>query len=205
TRCIHPTAIANNFKDCNDGMDETSFMRWLCILNYSDECRSFRNESRRFNFTFEQLCNGFTEISSDLEGNTDETDCRSDEWNCLNFHTKCNHIWNCPNGEDELGCGKPNLGSRHCNKTTHFCLDIQNGLPICLPLSKANDGIINCIGSIDERSFCRSKYPYDYVLRYRCLNSNVCISLFQICDCHQDCPLNDDETIACRWMNNGQT
>ncbi|CAF1492162.1 unnamed protein product, partial [Adineta steineri] len=50
-----------------------------------------------------------------------------------------------------------------------------------------------------------SKYPYDYVLRYRCLNSNVCISPFQTCDCHQDCPLNDDETMACQWMNNGQT
>ncbi|CAF1248436.1 unnamed protein product [Adineta steineri] len=209
TRCIHPTAIANKFvrifKDCNDGKDETYFIRSLCKLEYSDECRSFLNQSRRFNFIFVQLCNGFTEISSDLEGNTDETDCRSDEWNCVNFHTKCDNIWNCPNGEDELGCGTPNLASRHCDKTTHFCLDIQNGLPICLPLNKANDGIIDCIGSIDERSFCRSKYPYDYVLRYRCLNSDICISPFQICDCHQDCPLNDDETIACRWMNNGQT
>ncbi|UJR34750.1 hypothetical protein I4U23_027528 [Adineta vaga] len=204
TRCIHPSAIGNKMIDCNDGNDEKYSNNYLCNSFYHETCRHFRGESRRFNVTFEQLCNGFTEIYPDLEGNTDETDCHSDEWNCLTFYTKCDHIWNCPNGEDELGCGKPNLASRHCNKTTHFCLNIQDGLPICLPLNKANNGIIDCLGSIDERSFCRLKYPYNHVLRYRCLNSDICISPFQICDCHQDCPLNDDETISCRWMNNGQ-
>ncbi|CAF3814293.1 unnamed protein product, partial [Rotaria sp. Silwood1] len=40
--------------------------------------------------------------------------------------------------------------------------------------------------------------------RYRCHNSDLCITPLQVCDCHQDCPENDDETLACIWSNNGQ-
>jgi hypothetical protein len=176
----------------------------LCFASYTDECRTFRREPRRFNVTFEQLCSGIIELEPDLEGNTDETDCLEDEWPCRRPHTICNDVWNCPNGEDELGCGRPNLALLHCNKTTHFCLDIQTGSPRCLSAKEVGDGVINCLGSTDERSFCRIKYPYDFVRRYRCLNSDQCISPFQVCDCRQDCPLNDDETIACQWYNNGQ-
>jgi hypothetical protein len=32
----------------------------------------------------------------------------------------------------------------------------------------------------------------------------VCIPRIEICDCHQNCPENDDEIIACHWLNNGQ-
>jgi hypothetical protein len=71
-------------------------------------------------------------------------------------------------------------------------------------VERAGNGIIDCVGSSDERIFCRNKYPYDYGRRYRCQNSNICITPFQVCDCHQDCPENDDETIACIWLNNGR-
>ncbi|CAF1081290.1 unnamed protein product [Adineta ricciae] len=179
-------------------------MQNLCFDVYLDDCRSFRRESRQFKIPFEQICNGIVEHEPDLDGNTDESDCDLDEWPCHTYVRTCNNIWNCPNGEDELGCGKPNLASRHCNKTTHFCLDANTGFPICLSERKVNDGILNCVGSVDERSFCRIKYPYEKVRRYRCKNSDQCISPFQVCDCHQDCPLNDDETIACIWFNNGQ-
>jgi hypothetical protein len=178
-------------------------MQNICFDAYTNQCRTFRREPRRFNVSFQQICNGIIEVDPDSEDNTDESDCLGDEWNCLNPRTICNHVWNCPDGQDELGCGIPNLASRHCNKTTHFCLDIKTGSPICLSLREANDGIIHCIGSTDERSFCRLKYPYESVYRYRCQNSDKCISPYQVCNCYQDCPLNDDEEIACLWINNG--
>ena len=33
---------------------------------------------------------------------TDETEC--EQWECNNIYTHCDEIWNCPNGEDEIGC-----------------------------------------------------------------------------------------------------
>jgi hypothetical protein len=176
----------------------------ICAYEYVDECRDFRREPHRFNLTFQQLCNGIIERHSAVDNHTDESDCRLNEWPCRTFYKTCNNIWNCPDGEDELGCGPPNLASRNCNETTHFCLDLQTDLPICLTQSRAGDGIIDCVGSTDERSFCRIKYSNETVRRYRCLDSDQCISPFQTCDCHSDCPLNDDETSACVWLNNNQ-
>ncbi|CAF4244265.1 unnamed protein product [Rotaria socialis] len=107
-------------------------------------------------------------------------------------------------GRDEPGCFSNALSPIHCNQSAHFCLNIDNGFQSCLPRSKTNDGTIDCVGSTDERLFCMMKYPYDHARRYRCRNSNQCISPIQVCSCHQDCPENDDETIACIGLNNGQ-
>ena len=224
-RCIHPSVVPNHIvstlglsmnlslarihsfvcqRDCDDGSDETLTMNYLCFHAYLDECRAFRLELRRFSLIFEQLCDGIVDRFRDPEGQTDESNCGADEWPCRTAHTVCNNVWNCPNGEDELGCGKPNLAAVHCNATTHFCLDIETGSPKCLSPRQAGDGIIHCLSSVDERAFCRSQYPHEHVRRYRCRNSDECISPFQVCDCRQDCHENDDETLACLWLNNGQ-
>ena len=171
----------------------------------SYECAVHRGEPSPFNLKFSQLCDGFQDNHPDAENNTDESDCSINEWPCSNRYKKCNGVWNCPDGHDELGCGIGGDSLVHCSlNRSHFCLNITTGHPLCLPQIKAGDGHIDCVGSTDERSFCRMKYPHDIMRRYRCHNSDRCISPFQVCDCHQDCPENDDETIACDWRNNGR-
>ncbi|CAF5154471.1 unnamed protein product, partial [Rotaria sp. Silwood1] len=126
-----------------------------------------------------------------------------DKWRCLTPYAKCDNTWHCLDGHDELGCKNSIPKSGFCTKQSHFCLDIVTGLPICLARSKAADGSIDCVGSTDERAFCRIKYKNNRMNRYRCRNSDICITPFQVYDCHQDCPENDDETLACIWINNG--
>lgn len=176
----------------------------FCHHLESDICREFRGQSHSQNITFSKICNGIVEYIPDNENNTDESDCSTDEWSCLTYYTKCNGIWNCPNGRDELGC-RPSIPQvDFCINSSLVCFDITTGLPICLSQVKIGDGHIDCVGSIDERTFCRMKYPNSRMNRYRCRNTDVCIRPAQICDCHQDCPENDDETLACIWVNNGK-
>ncbi len=170
-----------------------------------DDCRAYRQESPRFNMTFGQLCNGIVEFVSDVTNDTDESNCLMNEWPCSTYYSACNTVWNCPDGSDELGtCQGTSPSSFNCNSTNHFCLDIHTGDPICLSKARVGDSIIDCVGSIDEQEFCRINYSDKQTHRFRCQNSNVCIPRIEICDCHQNCPENDDETIACHWLNNGQ-
>lgn len=172
-----------------------------CADPHGESCRAYRRLPLRFNMTFGQICNNI--IEQNINGYTDESDCLPDEWPCRNPYTTCNGVWNCLNGHDELHCGRTTLAQRHCNGTKIFCFN-PSGSITCLSSEHANDGRIDCLGSSDERIFCRLKFPDDPVRRYRCRNSDMCISPFQVCNCEKDCPDNDDEIEACLWLNNGR-
>ena len=189
---------------CNDGTDEYIRIRNVCMPRFSDICSFTLGESSRFGILFNRLCDGIVEHISETTHDTDESDCLVTEWDCFTQYTRCNGAWNCPDGRDEFNCSGESLAKFQCKNTSHFCLDIQTGNAKCLPMKQAGDGTIDCVGSFDERDFCRRKYPNEHFRRYRCKNSDQCIIETQICDCHQDCPENDDETIACHWINNGQ-
>ncbi|CAF4840347.1 unnamed protein product [Rotaria sp. Silwood1] len=210
TKCIRKTLVFDGINHCSDRSDETDPLdcnrkgHKSCELFDSIECRAFRGVSNRVNITFSKICNGILEDLSDADNNTDESDCSMDKWRCLTPYAKCDNTWHCLDGHDELGCKNSIPKSGFCTKQSHFCLDIVTGLPICLARSKAADGSIDCVGSTDERAFCRIKYKNNRMNRYRCRNSDICITPFQVCDCHQDCPENDDETLACIWINNGR-
>ena len=130
-------------------------------------------------------------------------DCVISEWSCNTLNNRCNNVWNCPNGGDELYCESSKLTALHCDNRGHFCLNISTGEQTCLSIRRAGDDIVDCVGSVDEREFCRTLYPHEHIRRYRCRNANICIPFTKICDCLQDCPENDDETTACHWLNNG--
>ena len=153
---------------------------------------------------FHQVCNGVIEYAADSEQNTDESHCLPSEWPCETFYSKCDRLWNCPDGRDELGCSLTTRSSLYCNNTEHFCLRSSTGESMCLSPLQIADGIIDCVGSWDEREFCRKKHPIEISRRYRCRNSSICININLICNCKQDCPENDDETIACQWVHHEQ-
>ncbi|CAF1657122.1 unnamed protein product, partial [Adineta ricciae] len=205
TRCLPEQLLLDRKSQCSDKEDEHLGIVYTCIDPSSVQCLTYRGMPTRFNLSFPELCNGIIERISDVSNDTDESHCDKNEWPCSTHYTQCNKMWNCPDGSDELNCSTlDNLHKHHCNRTKHFCLDIHTGDPICLPLIRANNGVIDCVGSIDEQEFCRLKYPGKSMRLFRCQNSDICIRRHQICDCHQDCPNNDDETMACIWLNNGQ-
>ncbi|CAF4408618.1 unnamed protein product [Rotaria socialis] len=69
---------------------------------------------------------------------------------------------------------------------------------------KAGNDVINCVGSIDEPQFYRIKYSDQSEHRFRYRNSDICVTRDQTCDCHEDCPENDNGETACVWINNGR-
>jgi hypothetical protein len=88
------------------------------------------------------------------------------------------------------------------NCTEHYCRDMINpGSLKCLPLKKAGDNTVDCLGETDERydGFCSKKYPMDLRKRYRCDQSDICIDPIAMCNGLKDCPNSDDESL-CPWM-----
>ena len=173
-----------------------------CENPFSTNCPILIQQALSTAVGFDEICNGILEYLPDLYNNTDESDCLIDEWSCMAERYRCDQLWHCPDGRDELGCNIKTVSSLYCNNTAHFCLDINNGEQRCVLPKNVNDGKIDCIGSLDERDFCRQQYPHQLTHRYRCRNANQCISFYDICDCKQDCPENDDETLACTWSYN---
>lgn len=70
-----------------------------CETNDNDEWNSVeRKEIRRYIFT--KLCDSFQDMDVDATNESDETNC--DFWPCNNVYTRCEHTWDCPNGQDEM-------------------------------------------------------------------------------------------------------
>ena len=170
-RCLSKHRLLDNRPDCPDNIDESYndscglqhkhrircvsnsdgalIVRCLPITNIlqgqKDQCQSSDEPPH-----FSTLCDGYMDYRESLKGvlDTDETHC--ERWQCNNQYTRCDGIWNCPNGADEAECFHPvcrGLIGHPCvlRNTTEFK---------CLPLERANDGIIDCFGATDERNLC---------------------------------------------------
>ena len=57
-------------------------------------------------YRFEELCDNIVNrhLFSIESNETDETDCEYWPYTCYSPYTKCNRIWNCENGRDEIDC-----------------------------------------------------------------------------------------------------
>ncbi|CAF1398734.1 unnamed protein product [Adineta steineri] len=182
-KCIPLNMIQDGKADCLDKSDE--FIRQkTCQNSGKDICHPGK---QTLHIPFGQICDGIVHLpKSSLNIENDETHC--EQWPCETFYTNCNDVWNCPDGHDELKC----LDLFQCPQGMFFCFDED------LTYSCTNN-TSNCIGSSNDRNYCREKYPENFHLRYRCFNDTKCISPFQLCDCRIDCPLkHDDENLICQ-------
>ena len=160
------------------------------------------------NIFFQIICDGFVELEHPLVINdqnyTDETEC--DFWPCNNTYTACDGIWNCLNGEDEVNCPWSS-----CPLFEHLCVSPANNSFFCLPIAKAGDDVVDCLGASDERQLCRQWDPYPTGARFRCRHESKCVSYTALCDGEPQCAHNDDEQFcslarrSCRYPNDGQT
>ncbi|CAF3237514.1 unnamed protein product [Rotaria sp. Silwood2] len=157
----------------------------------------------RKNISFQTICDGFTElIPITIEGRneTDETECEN--WSCNNMYTRCDGLWNCLHGEDEIGCY---LSSTfNCSPDHHICVSPDTNQFMCLSIQKANDGKIDCVGATDESTLCQKKYEINVNYNFYCRNTTYssCISSEKLCDRDKNCKDGDDEQFCVKNRTN---
>ena len=148
----------------------------------------------RRNISFHMICDGITHllpIVIDGRNETDETEC--DQWQCDNVYTRCDRMWNCPDGADEGGCHTNSV--LNCSAKHHSCVSRQTNQFMCLPIEKANDGYIDCLGGTDEQALCRRQISHIDAYTFLCVTGNgwSCIAKDYLCDGFKHCKYGDDE------------
>ncbi|CAF1216868.1 unnamed protein product [Rotaria sordida] len=152
--------------------------------------------------SFQTICDGFTEllpIMIDGQNETDETNCG--QWVCDNIYTHCDIIWNCLNGADELNC--PKLRVSNCTSNEHPCVSLKGNEFMCLPIEKANDGVVDCLGATDEPHICRAYRLLDKPAAFYCENRGHlnCINHLFLCNNQSECNNDEDERFCSKYSN----
>jgi hypothetical protein len=179
---IHPSLIENFQCDCgfieNGWCDDEDL-----DVNYV-----------KSNILFQHICDGFIDllpimIAEQIE--TDETEC--EQWECNNIYTRCNGIWNCLNGADELDCDLSPL--LNCSSNHHLCVSSQTNQLMCLNITKVNDDKVDCLGATDEPTLCQIKNRITSNRTFYCMKQTLqlCIDLSTLCNGYNDCEHGDDE------------
>ena len=150
-KCISPVALRDFDKHCRDGEDEL----------FSDKRK----------LPFQSFCDGYTHLPVGLEkdqNETDETHC--EKWPCNNPYTRCDGVWTCNNGADEVNCDP----TSPCYPDQHECVSPLTFNVTCLSINRTGDGRIDCLGATDEKELCRRQYPEQPLVRYQCWNETLC-------------------------------
>ena len=231
TKCISKHRLVDGIHDCPWNDDETYEHscslndvrhRFFCVENNRTNCLVPLNvgapktycqykmtnyyltfsEQTEDQINFQIMCDGAPNLSPivvDGREETDETGCEF--WLCNNVYTRCNGFWTCANGADEVNCP----GSI-CSGLQHACVFPNDTTRIgCLPLSRAGDGTIDCLGGSDERNLCfRLARIGSYEYGFRCLHESTCAHWMFLCDISQrkPCLLGDDVSFCTSKVSN---
>ena len=168
-----------------------------CTGPGDDYCADENSGKLHFNKTisFQTTCDKTIHLSPEFiedKNETDETNC--EHWPLLHVYNRCDGFWHFLNGSDETDCDLSFL-SLNCPKNNHICISRQTKELICLPIEKANDGIVDCIGGADEPTICqRNNYSF-YPRVFACENNlhSSCIAGHQLCDGKYNCNNKEDE------------
>ena len=184
--------VRNGYCDCP--MDDKGFC--------DDEFPEMRNAIKHISFP--TTCDGFIDLLPVMIDGalfTDESEC--DYWRCNTIYTRCNGVWNCLAGEDEIDCDPLALTS--CSPDQRLCVQPSTNELQCLPVEKLNDGHIDCLGASDEVNQCRT-HTIDFKTdQFYCANDTIhrCIRSGLLCDRRADCLHGDDEQFCS--SNSGAT
>jgi hypothetical protein len=151
----------------------------------------------RNTISFQTICDGFTHILpkfNEDNNETDETNC--EDWPLIHIYNRCDGFWHFLNGIDEINCDESPL--LNCSENNHICVSDATNELMCLPIEKANDGIIDCIGAADEPTLCQTHINYYDPKTFHCKNHSVrtCINAIHICNGYTYCTLKEDQRVC---------
>jgi hypothetical protein len=220
TKCISKHRLVDGIRDCVFDDDERFnqscslndvHRRRRCLLNGDEKCFApivlitsqitcdnkvqFDKESISIenHISFQTQCDGLQELLPMIingESVTDETEC--EHWPCNNTNTRCDNIWSCQNGSDELNCP-----SSPCPEMQYDCIFYNDTSKVsCISSDRVGDGEVDCFGGSDEREFFRIHAKLDPTARFLCLGEHftTCIRTSQLCEPYRRCnPFEDRE------------
>ena len=150
---------------------------------------------------FQTICDGIQDLFPVLiEGRnqTDETGC--EHWPCNNTYTRCNNLWSCQDGADEVNCAPST-----CPEFYHECVFLNDTLHVsCLHMDHFGDGIVDCLGATDELNHCLWVRSFRFWYEFSCRNNTACLGSESLCNGKPECPLGDDE-LFCDNTNGTKT
>ncbi|CAF4298530.1 unnamed protein product [Rotaria sp. Silwood2] len=144
-QCLSPTMVHNNQDNCIGGEDESKRQERITDIQW---------------LPFSALCNGATEIVSLTKTKPVKLIVNIGHV-LINIHAvmeyeiNCSLQFTCPS--DHHPCWLPNIKKMGC-----------------LHVNRTEDGIIDCLGATDERTFCRLSYPTEGFRHYQCWNNTKC-------------------------------
>ena len=179
-KCIHRRQLRDRKCDCQK-------------LDICDDENMFLDFQLKQSIVYAHICDGIISngpIIIDGQIHTDETEC--ERWPCVSRRTKCNYVWDCPKGVDELNCyTSPPL---NCPSNHHICVSSQTNEFICLPIEKVDDNIVDCLGGIEESTVCPKNkfYGPDMHLYCKLGNSSWCLPRSTLCSRRPESICDDD-------------
>ncbi len=191
SKFISKHRIMDNIKDCFEE-DDKNYQN-SCLLNdrYRVKCHdvtkcwssivknyayglSLFHDSGEI--SFQNFCDGVEKYSYD---NNEQK--RSTKFGCSN--------WSCSDGRDQDNCNRT-----LCPSQTYACISPGNYTMICLPSTLANDGIVHCLGALDEQHKYRKSYSSgETSYCFCCSYVGLCLQISEVCDKKVHCLLGDDE------------
>ena len=148
--------------------------------------------------SFQTICDGYTQLRPQLldgRNQTDETNC--EQWPLVHIYNRCDGFWHTLNGSDEIDCYSSSL--LNCSTNQHICVSHKTNELICLPIEKANNGVIDCLGAADEPTLCQNNLYENEPKTFYCYENedSSCIDAQHICDTFGSCQYQEDER-ACK-------
>lgn len=210
SKCISKHRILDGISDCYMKDDEELFEH-SCSMNHTHrfKCHNEDNKclspliSTDFCFSyglrnlreilFHEICDRVVHLLPETingQNYTDETEC--EHWQCSNIYTRCDAFWNCPDGRDEVNCTQA-----MCPSSSLACPSSHYYTFSCLPLDRVNDGVIDCLGAIDESDYCLA-LSSDVLAssKYRCWDVMRCVEFLNDCGTYEDC-VRGDNGLSC--------